>query len=173
MLPDRCWKFVNENQTHPPLKPNPWYLIPDPWHLIPNPWYLNMFYRHWKKFALALTAFFWSGCSDNTSSSEEPIACSLIRDCPVYGVIYDCENEEDYQSPDIDSQCTTKHDYSCSKRYSCDDGSYCYETTKNNADVIYCPDEPDNSAIYTEKEFFSKYYIKDWICNFSLLTFHF
>ena len=30
----------------------------------------NMFYKHWKKFALALTALFWAGCDDSASSSE-------------------------------------------------------------------------------------------------------
>ena len=29
-----------------------------------------MFYKHWKKFALALTALFWAGCEDSASSSE-------------------------------------------------------------------------------------------------------
>ena len=120
-----------------------------------------MFYKHWKKIALALTTLFWSGCSDDSTSSKEPIACSLQMDCPVYGVIFDDENEEYNQSTDIDSKLTIKRDYSCGKRYECDDGSYCYETTKNNADVIFCPDNPDNDAIYTEKEFFSKYYVKD------------
>lgn len=29
-----------------------------------------MFYKHWKKIALALTALFWAGCDDSASSSE-------------------------------------------------------------------------------------------------------
>ncbi|SHI28963.1 hypothetical protein [Fibrobacter sp. UWP2] len=29
-----------------------------------------MLYKHWKKFALALTALFWAGCDDSASSSE-------------------------------------------------------------------------------------------------------
>lgn len=29
-----------------------------------------MFYEHWKKIALALTALFWAGCDDSASSSE-------------------------------------------------------------------------------------------------------
>lgn len=29
-----------------------------------------MFYKHWKKIALALTGFFWAGCDDSASSSE-------------------------------------------------------------------------------------------------------
>ena len=28
-----------------------------------------MFYKHWKKFALALTALFWAGCEDSASSA--------------------------------------------------------------------------------------------------------
>lgn len=26
-----------------------------------------MFYKHWKKFALALTGFFWASCDDSSS----------------------------------------------------------------------------------------------------------
>ena len=29
-----------------------------------------MFYRHWKKIALALTGFFWAGCGDSTSDYD-------------------------------------------------------------------------------------------------------
>ena len=29
-----------------------------------------MFYKHWKKIALSLTALFWAGCDDSASSSE-------------------------------------------------------------------------------------------------------
>lgn len=29
-----------------------------------------MFYKHWKKIALTLTALFWAGCDDSASSSE-------------------------------------------------------------------------------------------------------
>ena len=29
-----------------------------------------MLYKHWKKFALALTALFWAGCEDSTSAEE-------------------------------------------------------------------------------------------------------
>ncbi|MBR2468728.1 MAG: hypothetical protein IKB43_01020 [Fibrobacter sp.] len=29
-----------------------------------------MFYRHWKKIALALTGFFWAGCGDSTSDHD-------------------------------------------------------------------------------------------------------
>lgn len=29
-----------------------------------------MFYRHWKKIALALTGFFWAGCDDSTSDHD-------------------------------------------------------------------------------------------------------
>ena len=33
-----------------------------------------MFYRHWKKVALALTAFFWVGCDDSTSVAPVTVA---------------------------------------------------------------------------------------------------
>ncbi len=61
-------------------------------------------YKHWKKIALAIAAFFWNGCSDNSSSSDVTIACSFKGGvCPEYGVdFYYCENPEDYQSPDMD-----------------------------------------------------------------------
>ena len=40
---------------------------------------LKMFYKHWKKIALALTSFFWSGCDNNSTSpsnTEEPSSSS-------------------------------------------------------------------------------------------------
>ena len=61
-----------------------------------------MFYKHWKKIALAFTAFFWAGCDDSSltdspdlygcppsSSSEEANSSSSSEfpPVPVYGVI--------------------------------------------------------------------------------------
>lgn len=39
-----------------------------------------MFYKHWKKIALALASFFWAGCGDNGSSDE------VSMFAPEYGV---------------------------------------------------------------------------------------
>lgn len=85
-----------------------------------------MFYRHWKKFALALTAFFWASCgedtpsptgvspdpesssSGDTSSSSEDVSSSSAEEssssyiplsAPLYGVFQmDC-NIVDMQNP--------------------------------------------------------------------------
>lgn len=72
-----------------------------------------MFYKHWKKIALALTGFFWAGCDDSTSTAvclygpdpnysspaENPVSSSstddattsssseFIPDDTLYGVI--------------------------------------------------------------------------------------
>ena len=46
-----------------------------------------MFYRHWKKFALALTAFFWASCSSDNPTIVQP-AYGVV--CPPEG----CGNPE-------------------------------------------------------------------------------
>ena len=43
-----------------------------------------MFYNHWKKIALTVTALFWAGCDD--SSTSGPI------NAPTYGVLCDTDN---------------------------------------------------------------------------------
>lgn len=43
-----------------------------------------MFYRHWKKMALSLTALFWAGCDD--ASTSGPI------NAPTYGVLCDTDS---------------------------------------------------------------------------------
>ncbi|MBR5413131.1 MAG: hypothetical protein IK114_08820 [Fibrobacter sp.] len=40
-----------------------------------------MFYKHWKKLALALTGFFWASCDFGSSSSEE----AALYGCPPEG----------------------------------------------------------------------------------------
>ncbi|MBR4915785.1 MAG: hypothetical protein IKZ45_01720 [Fibrobacter sp.] len=40
-----------------------------------------MFYKHWKKIALALTGLFWASCGDSASSSNDCAECE-------YGVPY-------------------------------------------------------------------------------------
>ena len=40
-----------------------------------------MFYKHWKKIALAVTSFFWVSCdNDPSSASEEPASSSSIEE---------------------------------------------------------------------------------------------
>lgn len=63
-----------------------------------------MFYKHWKKIALALTAFFWAGC-DSTST-----------EAPLYGVA-PCESNgcEEYKAPDSSSGETIREESSSSE----------------------------------------------------------
>lgn len=35
----------------------------------------NMFYKHWKKIALSLTAFFWASCEDSVTSTAPEYGC--------------------------------------------------------------------------------------------------
>lgn len=40
-----------------------------------------MFYKHWKKIALALTGYFWAGCENDTTSAneaEDPSSSSIV-----------------------------------------------------------------------------------------------
>jgi len=41
-----------------------------------------MFYRHWKKLALALTGFFWASCETSTSSEEVALYGCPAEFCP-------------------------------------------------------------------------------------------
>jgi len=101
-----------------------------------------MFYKHWKKIALAIAALFWAGCSDDSSSnSKGPIACEL----------------DHMWSPD-DPSCTNP--YSCKETYYCHDDFVCYKESDNKTIFFDCRDENGNKTIYNEDEFNSKYYVK-------------
>lgn len=118
-----------------------------------------MFYKHWKKIALAFAAFFWNGCSDNSSSSDVKNACSFKGGaCPDYGIdFYYCENPEDYQSPDKEEKCTFIPRDPCVDYYECEDGTSC-EIYEDETTMI-CFDTLGNRI--TEDEFKSKYYVEN------------
>lgn len=118
-----------------------------------------MFYKHWKKIALAFAAFFWNGCNNNSSSSDVTIACSFKGGaCPDYGIdFYHCENPEDYLSPDKEEKCTFIPRDPCVDYYECEDGTSCkiYE----DETTMTCFDTLGNRI--TEDEFKSKYYVEN------------
>jgi hypothetical protein len=116
-------------------------------------------YKHWEKIALAIAAFFWNGCSDNSSSSDVKYACSFKGGaCPDYGIdFYYCENPEDYHSPDMDKKCTfTPHD-PCSDYYECEDGATCVKY--DNETTMSCTDAQGNQI--TQDEIEKKYYTEN------------
>ena len=117
-----------------------------------------MFYKHWKKIALALTAFFWGGCNDNSSSGVEPTKCTLTIGCPEYGVSgYYCE---DGVYPDDRGQnCTYVPAPKCSKYYYCDDGVSCW--AHEDETVLKCSDKQDKNFSINEKDFNARYYTED------------
>ena len=120
-----------------------------------------MFYRHWKKIALALAAILWSGCSDNSTSSDGKIAYTYKGSETTNAFQYHCDTEEDYNSPDREKNCTNDVATSYSN-YKCDDGAYCdspAEAYLRNG--FKCYHNPDSSIKYTDEEFYQKYYIKD------------
>ena len=49
-----------------------------------------MFYKHWKKIALALASFFWASCGGDGSSEE---ISAVQADSSLYGVIGPIEND--------------------------------------------------------------------------------
>ncbi len=60
-----------------------------------------MFYRHWKKIALARTAFFWASCNNN----------STITDGTLYGCLTDdCSNPTSESSSDALLQTSSSND---------------------------------------------------------------
>ena len=118
-----------------------------------------MIRKHWKKIILSLCALFWGGCGDDSSSdSKELIACELDYMCPEYGVIFDCENEEDKISENYDN-CTKSY-LPCTDTYYCNDDVVCFQKTDDKTKTFDCRNEQDNKTIYTEDEFKSKYYVK-------------
>ncbi|WP_173340904.1 hypothetical protein [uncultured Fibrobacter sp.] len=122
-----------------------------------------MFYKHWKKILLSLCAMLWSGCSDD-SSSDNPstgnklIACDLEQMCPEYGILYDCENEEDKIAGNYEN-CTMSYP-SCSNVYYCEDRVNCWEYERDGEKSYDCHDRQENSFELTEDEFKSKYYVE-------------
>ena len=112
-------------------------------------------YKHWKKIALALTAFFWGGCNDNSSSSNEPTACTLTIGCPEYGVAgYYCE---DGVHPDDNGQnCTFQPAPKCQKYYHCEDGVSCWAYEDDT--TLNCTDKQGKEIKYTQKDFEKNYY---------------
>ena len=118
-----------------------------------------MIRKHWKKIILSLCALFWGGCGDDSSSdSKELVACELDYMCPEYGVLYDCENEEDEISGNFEN-CTMSYP-SCTDTYYCEDKVVCFQGTDDKTKTFDCRDEQDNKTLYTEDEFKSKYYVE-------------
>ena len=118
-----------------------------------------MIRKHWKKFLLSLCALFWGGCGDDSSSdSKELVACELDYMCPEYGVLYDCENEEDEISGNFEN-CTMSY-LPCTDTYYCEDKVVCFQDTGDKTKMFDCRDEKDNKTLYTEDEFNTNYYVK-------------
>ena len=117
-----------------------------------------MFYKHWKKLALALTAFFWSGCDNNSSGNEEPTACTFTIGCPEYGVAgYSCE--DGFYPEDVNKNCTYIPAPKCSKYYHCEDDVSCW--ANEDETVLKCSDKQDKEFLINENEFNAKHYIKE------------
>ena len=141
-----------------------------------------MSYIHWKKFALALTAFFWASCTSDSPTVVQP-AYGVV--CPPEG----CGTPEitssssgTTTSPNIGASsssltkpvsrdkltaCTLKsyiydtvecgHNTTTANNFYCKDGFECYQNPECDSNV-YCHDKQGNNISYTEKEFYSKYF---------------
>ena len=89
-----------------------------------------MFYKHWKKFALALTALFWAGCDDSASSSEV--------------VLYGCP--DDICAPAPESSSATENPVSSSSESTEESSSSIEESSSSSVDwssssfsAVYAP----------------------------------
>ena len=118
-----------------------------------------MFYKHWKKIALAFTALFWAGCGDDSSSdSKELVACDLQQMCPEYGVAgYSCD--DGFYGDDNGQNCTFIPAPTCSKYYQCEDNVTCWANKGDT--VLNCSDKQDKDFSINENDFNSKYYVKE------------
>ena len=118
----------------------------------------KMFYKHWKKIALAFTALFWGGCGDDSSSdSKELVACDLQQMCPEYGVAgYSCD--DGFYGDDNGQNCTFIPAPTCSRYYQCEDNVTCWSNEGDT--VLNCSDKQGKDFSITEDEFKSKYYVE-------------
>ena len=119
----------------------------------------KMFYKHWKKIALAFTALFWTGCGDDSSSdSKELVACDLQQMCPEYGVAgYSCD--DGFYGDDNGQNCTFIPAPTCSRYYQCEDNVTCWANEGDT--VLNCSDKQDKDFSINENDFNSKYYVKE------------
>lgn len=90
-----------------------------------------MFYKHWKKIALALTALFWAGCDDSASSSEV--------------VLYGCP--DDICAPAPESSSATENPVSSSSESTEESSSSIEESSSSSefvAGLLYGVEPPDS-----------------------------
>ncbi len=90
-----------------------------------------MFYKHWKKIALALTALFWAGCDDSASSSEV--------------VLYGCP--DDICAPAPKSSSATENPVSSSSETTKTSSSSIEESSSSSefvAGLLYGVEPPDS-----------------------------
>ncbi len=93
-----------------------------------------MFYKHWKKIALALTTLFWAGCDDSASSSEV-----VLYGCPDDICAPAPESSSATENPVSSSSETTKTSSS-----SIEESSSCSEFV---AGLLYGVEPPDSIDI--------------------------
>jgi hypothetical protein len=90
-----------------------------------------MFYKHWKKIALTLTALFWAGCDDSASSSEV--------------VLYGCP--DDICAPAPESSSATENPVSSSSETTKTNSSSVEESSSSSefvAGLLYGVEPPDS-----------------------------
>jgi hypothetical protein len=90
-----------------------------------------LFYKHWKKIALALTALFWAGCDDSASSSEV--------------VLYGCP--DDICAPAPKSSSATENPVSSSSETTKTSSSSIEESSSSSefvAGLLYGVEPPDS-----------------------------
>ncbi len=90
-----------------------------------------MFYKHWKKIALALTTLFWAGCDDSASSSEV--------------VLYGCP--DDICAPAPESSSATENPVSSSSETTKTSSSSIEESSSSSefvAGLLYGVEPPDS-----------------------------
>lgn len=80
-----------------------------------------MFYKHWKKIALALTGYFWAGCDDSASSAvclygpdpnyssatENPVSSSSVNQAPVSSSSVAAGNETNSSSSEATEESSS------------------------------------------------------------------
>ena len=122
-----------------------------------------MFYKHWKKIALALTGFFWNSCDNpptsvdtngaNSSSSNAESSSSFEQVMPAYGVYNKVVCTEDKKGAKTNGEIAVT-------TLQCDDGVICKErgsepcSISDEGDLKGAVACPDYGVVYvTEKTY--------------------
>ena len=129
-------------------------------------------YKHWEKIALALTAFFWNGCDDSSSTPNDCALCEYEVDVPQESSSSTIPSPSSSSKEPITCMLSTMifdtiecgHNTTTYNYFDCDDGFECSYTPECDS-KIYCSDKKGQNISYTKEEFYTKYSTQNGYCE--------